>query len=102
MVPAAWVRDHMGKAESIKYCQAKVLPSALFGGGIANGDCSWAAPVGCALYMGALGYEQSPGKGLRTAPNLAVKERSRAPHTCSNGMVSNHYKGVQKSDKRKG
>ena len=24
-VPAAWVRDHMGKAESMKYCRAKAL-----------------------------------------------------------------------------
>ena len=45
-VPAAWVRDHMGKAEDMKCCRAKALPSALFGGDIADGDCSWATPVG--------------------------------------------------------
>ena len=33
-VPAAWVRDHMCKAESMKYCRAKALPSTLFGGGL--------------------------------------------------------------------
>jgi hypothetical protein len=39
-MPAAWIRDHMGKAESMKYCRAKAPPSALFGGGIPNGDCA--------------------------------------------------------------
>ena len=63
-VPAAWVRDHMGKAESMKYCRAKAIPSALFGGGIPNSDCAWATPVGNALYRVALGYEQSPEKAL--------------------------------------
>ena len=48
-VPATWVRDHMGKAESMRYCRAKALPSTLFVGGIPDGDCDWATPVGNAL-----------------------------------------------------
>ena len=88
-VPAAWVRDHMGKAESMKYCRAKALPSALFGGGIPNGDCAWATPVGHALYRVALGYEQSPGKGQKAAPNLAVEEQSGAPTWAAELAVAN-------------
>jgi hypothetical protein len=78
-IPAMWVRDHMGKAESIRYCRAKALPSALFGGGISSADCAWATPVGNALYRVALGYGQSLGKGQRAAPNLAVEGQSGAP-----------------------
>ena len=68
----------MVKVESMEYCRTKALPSALFGGGIDDGDCSWATPVDNALYRVALGYEQSPGKGQKAAPNLAVEEQSRA------------------------
>ena len=88
-VPTAWVRDHMGKAESMKYCRAKALPSALFGGGISNGDCAWATPVGHALYRVALGYEQSPGKGQKAAPNLAVEEQSRVSTWAAELAVAN-------------
>ena len=100
-VPAVWVRYHMGKAESIRYCRAKALPSALFGGGISSADCAWATPVGNALYRVALGYEQSPGKGQRAAPNLAVEEQSGASTwaaelAAANASLSNrllHSKG---------
>ena len=64
----------MGKAESMRYCRAKALPSALFGGGIPNGDCAWATPVGNALYKVALGHEQSPGKEQQ-------KNRKKGKHT---------------------
>ena len=79
-MPAAWIRDHMSKAESMAYCRTKALPSPLFGGGIANEDGSWATTVGNSLYMYRvpLGYEQSPGKGQKAAPNLAVEEQSGA------------------------
>ena len=73
----------------MKYCRAKALPSALFGGGISNGDCTWATPVGHALYRVALGYEQSPGKGQRAAPNLAVEEQSGAPTWAAELAVAN-------------
>ena len=88
-VPAAWVRDHMGKAESMEYCRAKALPSALFGGGIHNGDCAWATPVDHALYRAALDYEPSPGKGQKAAPNLAVEEQSGAPTWAAELAVAN-------------
>ena len=88
-MPAAWVRDHMGKAESTRYCRTKALPTALFGGGIPDGDCVWAAPVGNALYRVALGYEQSLGKGQKAAPNLAIEERSRAPTWAAELTVAN-------------
>ena len=78
-VPTAWARDHMGKAESMKYCRVKALPSALSDGGISYGDCAWATPVGHALYRVALGYEQSSGKGQKATPNLAAEEQSGAP-----------------------
>ena len=48
-VPAAWVRDHMGKAESMKYCRAKAIPSALYSAEaslmvIVPGLRQWATP----------------------------------------------------------
>ena len=78
-VPSAWVRDHnaMGKAESMRYCRAKALQSALFGGGVPNGECAWATPLGNAIYRVALGYGQNPGGGQKAAPNLAIEEHSR-------------------------
>ena len=69
----------MGKSAGLAYCRTKVLPSALFGAGIADEDCSWATTVGNSLYKVALGYEQSPNKGQKAAPNLAVEEQSGAP-----------------------
>ena len=79
----------MGRAESMKYCRAKAIPSALFGGGIPNGDCTWATPVGNALYRVALGFEQDPGKGQKMAPNLAVEEQSGAPTWAAELAVAN-------------
>ena len=83
----------------------KALPSALFGGGIPDGDCAWATPVGNALYRVALGYEQSPGKGQKAAPNLAheqspgkgqkaapnlaIEEQPRAPTWAAELAVAN-------------
>ena len=43
--------------------------------------------------------------GLIETPMFGEAGEARSAkmvHTCSNGMVSNHYKGVQKCDTRKG
>ena len=77
----------------MKCCRAKAPPSVLFGGGIPNGDCAWATPVGNhvgnALYRVALGHEQSPGKGQKAAPNLAIEEQSGAPTWAAELAVAN-------------
>ena len=45
--------------------------------------------MGHALYRVALGYEQSPGKGQKAAPNLAVEEQSGAPTWAAELAVAN-------------
>ena len=37
----------------------------------------------------ALGYEQSPGKGQKAAPNLAVEEQPRAPTWATELAIAN-------------
>ena len=42
-----------------------------------------------ALYRVDLGYEQSPGKGQKAAPNLAVEEQSKAPTWATELAIAN-------------
>ena len=45
--------------------------------------------MGNALYRVALGYVQSPGKGQKAAPNLALEEQSRAPTWAAELAIAN-------------